>query len=176
MLTLLCVYVLFKTKSLYEQGQPLSVSVSIGWLIAGVLDTLIIALSSIYSVWRLPLNVIIVRVAGIALVLLGVAIMLAGMIEFRSVRKVLGMETSGLVTTGIYRWSRNPQFLGWYFSVVGISLAGLSGYALLIALIAITSGHYYIVKLEEPYLERVFGREYLEYKRRTPRYIGLPKD
>lgn len=171
----LCMYVLFKTKSFYEQGQPLPASVSIGWLIVDSLDILIVVLSAIYSVWRLPLDGAVVLVAGIALMLLGAAIMMAGIIEFRSARRVMGMEVSGLVTTGIYRWSRNPQFLGWYLLDIGIALAGLSGYALLIALLTIISGHYYIVKLEEPYLERVFGREYLEYKQKTPRYIGLPR-
>jgi len=175
-LALSCVYVLFKTKSFYEQGQPLSVSVSMGWLIVDSLDILIIVVSAAYSVWRLPLDEVVIRVVGIALTLLGVLIMLAGMIEFHSTRRIMGMEVSSLVTTGIYKWSRNPQFLGWYFIDVGIALTGLSGYALLIALLTIISGHYYIVKLEEPYLERVFGREYLEYKRKTPRYIGLPKD
>ena len=85
------------------------------------------------------------------------------------------MEASRLITTGIYRWSRNPQFLGWYLADLGIALAGLSGYALLIALLTIILGHYYIVKLEEPYLERIFGREYLEYRRKAPRYLGLPR-
>ncbi|WP_256957801.1 hypothetical protein [Thermococcus litoralis] len=31
-----------------------------------------------------------------------------------------------------------------------------------------------IVKLEEPYLERIFGEEYRRYKERTPRYFGRP--
>ncbi|RLF13448.1 MAG: hypothetical protein DRJ66_07800 [Thermoprotei archaeon] len=41
-------------------------------------------------------------------------------------------------------------------------------------MLIIVFSHYYIVHMEKPYLERIFGGEYLEYKRRTPRYIRLP--
>lgn len=158
-----------------SKGNHYQQNVSVGWIIVDVLNVLIIVVSAVYGLWRLPLDGATVRIAGIVLALLGTAIMLAGMLEFRSIHKVLGMETSNLITTGVYRWSRNPQFLGWYFLDLGIALTGLSGYALLIALLTIVFGHYYIIKLEEPYLERVFGKEYMEYKRKTPRYLGSPK-
>jgi len=56
-----------------------------------------------------------------------------------------------------------------------MSLFGRSGFALLLTAIAIIYCHYYIVKMEEPYLERIFGEDYIVYKLRTPRYIGIPK-
>jgi protein-S-isoprenylcysteine O-methyltransferase Ste14 len=33
----------------------------------------------------------------------------------------------------------------------------------------------YTVRLAEPYLERLYGKEYRTYKARTPRWIGIPK-
>ena len=42
---------------------------------------------------------------------------------------------------------------------------------LLLSAIAIAYCHYYIVKVEEPHLERVFGEEYRVYKSRVPRYF-----
>ncbi len=174
-LVLLCIPVLYETKRSYERGRPLPPSVSAGWLIVDTLDILLVVFSAIHGVWRLPLNGIAVRLTGAALAALGVALMAAGMIEFRSARRILGMEASHLITTGIYRWSRNPQFLGWYLLDAGVALAGSSGYALLVALLTVIFGHYYLAKLEEPFLERVFGREYLSYKQRTSRYIGLPR-
>ncbi len=154
-------YVMSITRNLYERGQPLSAKASIGWLIIDSLDILIVLLSAAYSVWRIPIDGVILQAAGTFLALIGAIIMLVGMVEFRSARRVLGMEMSRLITTGIYGWSRNPQFLGWYLVDAGIALAGLSGYALLVALLTVAFSHYYIVKLEEPYLERVFGGEYL---------------
>ena len=57
--------------------------------------------------------------------------------------------------------------------MLGIALTGLSGYALLVALLTIASRHYYIVRLKEPLPERVFGEEYIEYTLRVPRYLRL---
>ena len=65
------------------------------------------------------------------------------------------------------------RILGAILAVLGVAFAGLSGYALLVALLTIAFGHYYIVRLEEPFLEKVFGDEYIEYKRRVPRYLRL---
>ena len=168
-------YTLYKTKTYYEKGKPLPKTISMCWIIVDSLDIILIIVASIYGVWHIPFNWIVIRLLGIILAFAGFAIMLIGMIEFRSARKVLGMEVSKLITTGIYRWSRNPQFLGWYFLDIGIALAGLSGYALIVGIITVIFCHYYIVKLEEPFLERIFGKEYIRYKQKTPRYIGIPR-
>ena len=85
------------------------------------------------------------------------------------------MEVSKLITTGIYGWSRNPQFLGFYLALLGISLMGRSGYAVLLTAVANIYCHYYIVRVEEPYLEHLFGKEYVKYKLKTPRYVGMPR-
>ena len=175
-LLLLCLYALRATRRLYSMGKPLTGSVSASWLVVDTLDTLVIVLASASGLWRIPIEgtpALLARILGAALVAVGITLMALGMAEFRSARKIVGLEVSTLITTGIYSRSRNPQFLGWYLAVLGVALAGLSGYALLIALLTIVFGHYYIVRLEEPFLERVFGEEYIEYKRRVPRYLRL---
>ncbi len=137
--------------------------------------TILVVLSSLYNLWPLPIGKMVAFVCGLTLFVTEITLTLAGIFEFHSLRKVSGMEVSKLITTGIYRWSRNPQFLGLYFSLLGISLLGRSGFTLLLTAIAIIYCHYYIVKMEEPYLERIFGEDYIVYKLRTPRYIGIPK-
>lgn len=114
-------------------------------------------------------------IVGVSLLLGGTILTLVGVFEFHSLRKISGLETSRLITTGIYGWSKNPQFLGFYLALLGISIIGRSGYALLLTIIAIVYCHYYIVKVEEPYLERIFGEEYVRYKSKTSRYFGVPK-
>lgn len=168
-------FILSKTKKVYEKGETFPISISLGWWVTDTAWTTLVALSSFYNLWRLPVDEAITWVSGLALLLSGTILTLAGIMEFRSLRKVSGMEVSSLITTGIYHWSRNPQFLGFYLALLGMSLLGCSGYALLLAAIAVIYCHYYIVKVEEPYLERVFGKDYVAYKSRTPRYLGVPK-
>jgi len=173
--TVLGLYVLYMTKRAYDKGKTLPVSLSIGWWIMDAAWTIPVALSSMYSLLPLQIEEAIALMSGLASFGVGVFLTSAGIIEFRSLRKVSGMEASKLITTGIYRWSRNPQFLGFYLALLGMALLGRSGYAVLLTGIAIIYCHYYIVKAEEPYLERIFGKEYVTYKSRTPRYLGVPK-
>jgi len=168
-------YVLSKTKRVYDIGETLPVSLSVGWWVTDAAWTTLVALSSLYNIWSLQIEETIALVTGLALFGVGCILTLIGIIEFRSLRKISGMEVSKLITTGIYRWSRNPQFLGFYLALLGMSLLGRSGYAVLLTGIAILYCHYYIVKAEEPYLERIFGKEYVAYKSKTPRYLGVPK-
>jgi len=168
-------YVLSKTKRVYNVGEALPVSLSVGWWVMDAAWTTLVALSSLYNIWSLQIEETIALVTGLALFGVGCILTLIGIIEFRSLRKISGMEVSKLITTGIYRWSRNPQFLGFYLALLGMSLLGRSGYAVLLTGIAILYCHYYIVKAEEPYLERIFGKEYVAYKSKTPRYLGVPK-
>ena len=76
-----------------------------------------------------------------------------------------------LVVTGLYRFVRNPMYVG-----LGIALFGeawLTGrieilYETLILLVAVT---FFTVLYEEPALRRQFGGDYIEYCRNVGRWI-----
>jgi protein-S-isoprenylcysteine O-methyltransferase Ste14 len=79
--------------------------------------------------------------------------------------------TTTLVTSGPYRLSRNPGYLGMALAYVGIAI--LTGalwtlVALVPTLILIDRG---VIAREERYLERKFGEQYLAYKARTRRWL-----
>jgi len=79
--------------------------------------------------------------------------------------------STALVTTGIYRYSRNPIYLGMALIYVGLSLFADSILALAwlpLALIIMYNG---VIRREERYLESKFGQEYRAYKRRVRRWI-----
>ena len=165
-------YILYETKKAYERENPLPLNISLGWWILDIAWTLTILLSAYFNVWQLKIDEKVMFIGGLAMLTSGTALLLAGVAEFHSINRLSGLEVSKLITTGIYSASRNPQFLGFYIIMLGLSIIGRSGYALLITIVAIIYCHYYIVKLEEPYLERIFGEEYSKYKLETPRYIG----
>ena len=106
--------------------------------------------------------------------LLGVGICLAGMWAFRSMKKVTGRETNRLVVRGIYRWSRNPQYLGYGLVILGEVVGYWSSTAWL-ALVAYALLVYATVRIEEEHLKQVFGSEYEAYCQSVPRFIGRIK-
>jgi len=109
----------------------------------------------------LSIETAIALVIGILMLGLGIILVLAGILEFRSLHKISGMNDSKLITTGVYSWSKNPQFLGFYLALLGTSILGKSGYALLLTVIAVIYCHYYIVEIEEPHLEHILDFEEL---------------
>ncbi|MFZ1108491.1 MAG: PEMT/PEM2 methyltransferase family protein [Rhodomicrobium sp.] len=76
----------------------------------------------------------------------------------------------GLVTKGLYRYSRNPQYVASILGYFGTALANgghsaaiLCGLAILVYLI--------MPFTEEPWLLRAYGDAYTAYKNRTPRFL-----
>jgi protein-S-isoprenylcysteine O-methyltransferase Ste14 len=79
--------------------------------------------------------------------------------------------TTAIVTTGPYRLTRNPAYLGMALTYVGIALMSDSLWILLplpVVLAIIDRG---VIAREERYLERKFGEEYLDFKRSRRRWI-----
>jgi len=76
-----------------------------------------------------------------------------------------------LVTTGPYRYSRNPQYVGAVPSVLGWAVACNSSLALITALLL--SGWFLLVPFaEESWCREHLGAGYAEYARKVPRFLG----
>ena len=80
-------------------------------------------------------------------------------------------DKTALVTTGIYRYSRNPAFLGFDFMYIGVLLMYFNVLTAFFTLFAIVSLHLQILQ-EERYLASAFGAPYIEYKNQVFRYLG----
>ena len=79
------------------------------------------------------------------------------------------------LTTGVYRITRNPEYLSVFLQYLGIGISCLSWIFILCAVIWIISFHIEVVQSEEPSLIEKYGDAYKEYMNRTPRWIGIPK-
>ena len=77
-------------------------------------------------------------------------------------------------TKGVYRYSRNPGYLGQIIVFVGIGIASASWFYLLLSAILIVLT-YLLVAIEERLTIGKLGNDYREYMDRTPRWIGIPK-
>jgi protein-S-isoprenylcysteine O-methyltransferase Ste14 len=112
-------------------------------------------------------------VAGGVLCLGGLALILAAGKRFSDAGTNIQTRkpSTALVTTGIYRYSRNPIYLGMTLIYVGLSLFADSLLALAwlpLALIIIYNG---VIRREERYLERKFGEDYRAYRGRVRRWV-----
>ena len=83
------------------------------------------------------------------------------------------LPTLVLVESGIYRWTRNPLYVGGCLVMFGVAFLCALDWLPLIFPLSLMVMHFGIVKREELYLERKFGDEYLSYASRVPRYFRL---
>ena len=79
--------------------------------------------------------------------------------------------SSALITTGPYRFSRNPGYVSLTLLYGGIACLVNSLWVLLMVVPAVTVMHFGVIKREERYLEAKFGDEYREYKTTVRRWV-----
>ena len=80
-------------------------------------------------------------------------------------------NTSGIVTTGLYKISRNPMYVGLLTILTGYAvwLGSLTPFLMLPVFYALITEMQ--IKPEEIILEQKFGDEYLNYKNRVKRWL-----
>lgn len=112
---------------------------------------------------------------SVALIALGLFFCLAGLVSFRRAKTTINplrpARASALVSSGIYRISRNPMYVGFALFLLALaaglasawSLIGVVGFMLFIGRFQITP--------EERALNGLFGDEYSAYQRRVRRWI-----
>lgn len=83
-------------------------------------------------------------------------------------------DRTELVTDGIYRYSRNPAFLGFDLQYIGVLLMFCNLLTGMFTVFAIVMLHLQILQ-EEHYLTAAFGAEYLDYRHQVLRYLGRRK-
>ncbi|WP_243348708.1 methyltransferase family protein [Parabacteroides sp. FAFU027] len=84
-------------------------------------------------------------------------------------------KTKKLVTTGPYRYSRNPMMFGAFTLYFGVGILQNSLICLLTVLAFFTFMSYMIKFSEEKRLLDDFGDEYLEYKKKVSRFIPMKR-
>jgi len=76
-----------------------------------------------------------------------------------------------IVVKGLYRFTRNPMYLGYFLIFFGLFF--IFGHLLLLiyTFFIIIFLHLYVVYVEEPKLKKRFGKVYEEYVSRVPRWL-----
>ncbi len=112
-------------------------------------------------------------VLGGALFAVGLAVPLIASAQFRAADTDVRpwKPSATLVTTGLYRYTRNPMYAGMTLIFAALALLADSVITLILLpplMVLITAA---VIKREEHYLEITFGDEYRRYKRSVRRWI-----
>ena len=112
-------------------------------------------------------------IGGILLFGLGILINIAAVWEFRKNKEnpIPWTGSDVFIAEGLYRFTRNPMYLGMSALSFGIAV-GWGSYAMFAAAILATLIiNYAVIQKEEAYLETRFGESYAQYKAKVRRWI-----
>ena len=112
------------------------------------------------------------RILGVVTGIVAVIIFASATITMKNSWRVgIPEEKTFLITNGIYNWSRNPAFVGFDLLYASICLMFFNIPLLLVSIWAAVMLHLQILQ-EEEHMQKMFGKEYEEYKKHTLRYFG----
>ena len=114
------------------------------------------------------------RWTGIPLIAAGAAVLLACIVDFaRKGRGTLAPvdPPRKLVAVGLYRYVRNPMYVGVVATLIGEAVFFGSRSIAVYAAAAWLVFHLWVVIYEEPHLETAFGEEYEQYRALVPRWL-----
>lgn len=109
---------------------------------------------------------------GLFAITLGVLVFITAMVHMKTSWRVgIDKQTkTALITYGIYRFSRNPAFVGFDLMFIGLFLTYPSILSLVVMSANVIAFHLLILQ-EERHLTLNFREEYIDYKLKTPRYF-----
>ena len=114
-------------------------------------------------------------VAAIVIALAGVGAAIAGVLAFRRAKTTTNplkpATTVALVTSGVYRFTRNPMYVGLALVLVGWAVFVSSAFALLGPLAFVLYINRFQVVPEERVLSDMFGPAYSAYKATVRRWL-----
>ena len=120
----------------------------------------------VLPLWTRPIGIIIMAFGGI-LVLICITVFI---IKGKGTPAVFDPPTE-FVATGPYAYVRNPMYIGGFILLTGFGLYHTSISIVILSVVLIGLFHLFVVFVEEPSLEKLFGKSYLEYKKQVNRWI-----
>ena len=137
---------------------------------------LILVVSSFLSSKKI--NIILIpnqNIVSIIILLVGLLILIIPVSNFIKYKTTIDpikfKKVNKLITSGIYKYSRNPMYLGLLMIVISSSILYLNIYSVTTPFLFYWWINRFQIKREEIFLTEKFGREYLSYKAKTRRWI-----
>ena len=112
---------------------------------------------------------------SIIILLIGVLILTNPIFKFikskTTIDPIKFKKVNKLITSGIYKYSRNPMYLGLLMIVISTSIFYLNIFSITTPFLFYFWINRFQIKREEIFLAEKFGNEYLLYKNKTRRWI-----
>jgi protein-S-isoprenylcysteine O-methyltransferase Ste14 len=151
----------------------------IGEVIIGfpLLISILLAFSIPIKIINFNTMILVIRIFGIILLLLGLIIISFARKQFTIFNQPTnpGFKTTKIVNTGIYSISRNPLYLAAFIIYLAIGLIINSIWPFLTFIPTIILCYQILIKPEEKYLAELFNKEYIQYQNSVNRWIGRKK-
>jgi protein-S-isoprenylcysteine O-methyltransferase Ste14 len=122
--------------------------------------------------------------AGLLIMITGIIIYLLTALSFllkgkgtpaiwftKAISFLIGEEPIKMVSSGLYKYSRNPMYLGVITTITGEGLYFQYSNVLWYALAFFVIINFVVIFIEEPHLEEKFGDQYRTYKKKTRRWL-----
>lgn len=129
-----------------------------------------------YAGWALPFsdnNSTAWTLAGAVLITAGAALAVWGVATFLAARTAIMPHhaASRIVTSGPYRFTRNPMYVGMTLAYVGVGFLMNSWWPAVLLPLVLVLLVMLVIRREEAYLGRAFRDEYALYRTRTRRWL-----
>ena len=113
------------------------------------------------------------KVAGVVLLICSLFFLVSSLRRFFLSKNslILIRPASSLQTTGIYHICRNPMYMGLAIVYTGVACLAGNWWNIILLPVLLLIVQEYIIKKEEKYLERAFGEQYTNYKKKVRRWL-----
>jgi len=123
----------------------------------------------------LDLSLRLFEYAGSVLIAAGVMLLIVALIAFARARTTVNPvepeQAKTLVTTGLYRISRNPMYLAMALILLGSALRLSNIGAFITPALFVWSTTMFQIKPEERALQSIFGEDFTAYRQQTRRWL-----
>jgi protein-S-isoprenylcysteine O-methyltransferase Ste14 len=126
---------------------------------------------------------------GLLLITLGIILYMMSALSFllkgkgtptiwfaKHLKFLIGEEPVNLISSGLYKMSRNPMYLGVLNIALGQALFFESMTNLIYSGFLIVFFHLVVILIEEPHLKKKHGQEFIDYTRQISRWFGRRKN
>ena len=114
-------------------------------------------------------------ITSIIIFLIGMLILINPIFKFMKSKTTIDpikfKKVNKLITSGIYKYSRNPMYLGLLMLVISTSIFYLNVFSITTPFFFYYWINRFQIRKEEIFLTEKFGKEYLLYKTKTRRWI-----